>query len=237
MIFCFPKPKTINDLERDRGVMAHLKPPSELRKAIKIGVIDDQPFAPEHNLKNNQFQIQTFLDIQRIDQIAEFPIVLCDLQGVGLHLAADLQGAYLIEEIKANYPEKVVIAFTGGSASRNISRRALKTADGYLKKDASIEEWRDVLDKHIRELSDPVIVWRQLRLRLVKAGIAPLDLVKLEDGYVASIRKGAGATKASLEGISSQSDFDPGVRKEITGFLASKAFDLVFEALKSATGA
>jgi CheY-like chemotaxis protein len=233
MIFCFPRPKSISDLERNRGVMSKLRPPAELRREIKIAVVDDQPFAPEHNLKNNQFQIETFRDVQSVAQLAEFPIVLCDLQGVGVQLAADLQGAYLIEEIKSNYPEKAVIAFTGGSASSNISRRAAKAADGYLKKDASIDEWRDLLDKHIRNLSNPIYIWQRLRLRLVSEGIAPIDLLRLEDAYVSTVNKGAGATRASIEAVSRTSSLDPAVRKEITGFLASKAFDLVFQALVS----
>jgi len=231
VIICYPKPKSIQDLERDRGIAPGMRQPAELRRSVKIAVIDDQPFAPEHNLKNNHFQIETFRDIQNVEQLADFPIVLCDLQGVGVQLAADLQGAYLIEEIKNNYPEKAVIAFTGGSASSNISRRAAKAADGYLKKDASIEEWRDLLDKHIKNISDPVFVWKQLRLRLVREGIAPIDLLKLEDAYVGSVKKGAQVTRTSLEEISKKSSLGPTVRKEVTGFIASKAFDLVFQAL------
>ena len=198
-------------------------------------MIDDQPFAPEHNLKNNQFQIVTYTDVHKVDQIVEYPIILCDLQGVGLQLASDMQGAYLIEEIKRNYPEKAVIAFTGGSANSNIARRAELAADDYLKKDASIEDWRDVLDKHIRNLSDPIYVWKQLRVRLVKAGIAPVELMKLEHAYVSTIKNGAQATKAAIEKASDSSGSDPVIKKEIMSFIASKAFDLVFEGLKAAT--
>ena len=203
-----------------------------MRRDIKIAVVDDQPFAPEHNLKNNQFQIVTYTDIHKIEQLAEFPIVLCDLQGVGLQLASDLQGAYLIEEIKRNYPEKAVIAFTGGSTNSNISKRAILAADDYLRKDVSIEEWRDVLDKHIRNLSDPVYVWKQLRLRLIRADISPIDLLKLEHAYVSSIKAGAKNTKATLEEALKTSSSDPLVKREIASFVASKAFDLVIEAMK-----
>ena len=160
------------------------------------------------------------------------PIVLCDLQGVGLQLASDLQGAYLIEEIKRNYPEKAVIAFTGGSTNSNISKRAILAADDYLRKDVSIEEWRDVLDKHIRNLSDPVYVWKQLRLRLIRADISPIDLLKLEHAYVSSIKAGAKNTKATLEEALKTSSSDPLVKREIASFVASKAFDLVIEAMK-----
>jgi CheY-like chemotaxis protein len=232
-VICIPPPKSLIDLQHDKTLVARLRSPAELRKSVQIAVIDDQPFAPEHNLKNNQFQIVTYTDIHKIDQLQEFPIILCDLQGVGLQLASDLQGAYLIEEIKRNYPEKTVIAFTGGSINSNMSKRAAQAADDYLRKDASIEDWRDVLDKHIRNLSDPVYVWKQLRTRLVKADIAPLELLKLEHAYVSSIRAGAQATKAAIQDVSGSNSADPMVRKEIASFVTSKAFDLVFEALKA----
>lgn len=233
-VFCFPKPKSINDLQRDKTLAARLRSPAELRKSIKIAVIDDQPFAPEHNLKNNQFQIVTYTDIHKVSQILEYPIILCDLQGVGLQLANDMQGAYLIEEIKRNYPEKAVIAFTGGSANSNISRRAELAADDYLKKDASIEDWRDILDKHIGNLSDPVYVWKQLRVRLMTAEIAPLELMQLEHAYVSNINSGARATRDAIERASIASGSNPVIKKEILNFVTSKAFDLVFEGLKAA---
>ena len=224
--FYWPTPLSINDLQQDKKVSSNLRLPADLRRDIKIAVVDDQPFAPEHNLKNNQFQIVTYTDIHKIEQLAEFPIVLCDLQGVGLQLASDLQGAYLIEEIKRNYPEKAVIAFTGGSTNSNISKRAILAADDYLRKDVSIEEWRDVLDKHIRNLSDPVYVWKQLRLRLIRADISPIDLLKLEHAYVSSIKAGAKNTKATLEEALKTSSSDPLVKREIASFVASKAFEI-----------
>ncbi len=233
-VFCFPKPLSLNDLQRDKKMATRLRSPADLRRLIKIAVIDDQPFAPEHNLKNNQFQIATYTDIHKVEQVEDYPIVLCDLQGVGLQLASDMQGAYLIEEIKRNYPEKAVIAFTGGATNSNMSKRAFAAADDYLKKDASIEDWRDVLDKHIRNLSDPIFVWRQLRVRLIKAEVTPLELLKLEHAYVSSIKSGAQVTKAAMQEASNSSGADPMVKKEIAKFISSKAFDLVFEALKGA---
>lgn len=233
-VLCIPKPQSLNDLQRDKKLVARLRTPAELRRSVNIAVVDDQPFAPEHNLKNNQFQISTFTDIHKVEQLADYPIVLCDLQGVGLQLASDMQGAYLIEEIKRNYPEKAVIAFTGGSTNSNMSKRAAQAADDYLRKDASIEEWRDVLDKHIRNLSDPVYVWKQFRNRLVKAEISPLELLKLEHAYVSSIQSGSDATRKAIEETYTAGDWDPSIKKEIVSFVASKAFELVFKAL--ATG-
>ncbi|MDH2919091.1 MAG: response regulator [Sideroxydans sp.] len=236
-VLCIPKPKSIADLEANKDITQNLRPPADLRKSVAIAVVDDKPFEPEHNLRNNNFQITTFSDVNRIDQLSDFPIVLCDLQGVGVHLSKDMQGAYLIEEVKRNYPEKAVIAFTGGSANSNISRRANIAADGNLRKDASIEEWREILDKHIARLSNPIEVWKQFRMRLVIAGITPLELLKIEHSYVSNIAAGPDATKKALEVLSNKSSSSGGVKKEIASFVTSKAFDLLFEALKGAVQA
>lgn len=232
-VLCIPKPLSIVDLQANKNLLGRLRSPTELRAAIKIAVIDDQPFAPEHNLKNNQFQISTFKDVKSVKEVEEYPIVLCDLQGVGVQLAADGQGAFLIEEIKRNYPEKAVVAFTGGSAVSSISKRAFAAADDTLRKDASIDEWREILDRHIKNLSDPVYIWKQLRTRLIRADVTPIELMKLEHAYVSSIKDGATKTKNALQDVANSGDTGPHVKREVVGFLASKAFDLVFQALAS----
>jgi hypothetical protein len=230
-IVTIPKAKSIYDLQRHFDFNANLKSPASLRKSFPIAVIDDQPFLAEQNLKNNDFQIKTFRDISNIDDVKEFPIVLCDLQGVGTKLATELQGAYLIEEIKSNYPEKIVIAYTGGSSNSVISKKAMKAADSYLKKDAAIDEWRDTLDSFIKQLSDPVYVWKKLRIRLVTAGITPLELVELEDAFVRNYPKGSITTKNALNEKIADSKVDGSIKKELMSFVASKIFDLLFEAI------
>lgn len=232
-IFCLPSALSLNDLEKDKKIITKLKSPTELRQSVKIAVIDDQPFSPEHNLKNNQFQIATYTDIHKIEQVSEYPIILCDLQGVGAHLSSDMQGAYLIEEIKRNYPEKIVIAYTGGSSNSNISKRASIAADDYLRKDIPIEDWRETLDKHIKNLSDPLYVWRKFRARLIHADITPLELLKLEDAFVRNIKSGAKATKLALKNATKSSPSNSLINKELISFVASKTFDLVFEALSN----
>jgi hypothetical protein len=230
MFFCFPKPKSISDLESNKAVYDRTRKPSDLRRSIQIAVVDDQPFAPETNLRNNQFQISVLKDVNNVDELRDYQIILCDLQGVGLQLSSDMQGAFLIEEVKRNFPEKSVIAFTGGSANSNISKRAYQAADDYLKKDASIDEWRDVLDRHIKNLSSPVNVWRQFRLRLVEAGITPYELMLLEDAYVKCIKDNPCETKSAIQKIVDNGS-NAHVKSEVMAFVGSKAFDFLIAAL------
>jgi hypothetical protein len=157
------------------------------RAKIIIGVIDDAPFEPKQNLENTGYKIEYLGNPNTVDVVLKCHIVLCDLQGVGVALDPQKQGAFFIDEIKKNYPEKYVIAYTGGGLNASISRDAMTASDGFLKKDASIEEWRDKLDGLIVDLLDPYRVWQRQRLSLVKRNIDTFTILKLEDAFVRSI--------------------------------------------------
>jgi DNA-binding NarL/FixJ family response regulator len=157
------------------------------RRLIPIAVIDDEPFVAEQTLKNNGYDIHVLGDISSIEQITPFNIILCDLQGVGKHLNSKNQGAYIIDEIKRNHPDKFVIAYTGGAKDDSVTLHAQKFADFFLSKDTSVEEWRDKLDSIITFLSNPVKVWKRQRYALIEADVPTLDILKLEDAYVQSV--------------------------------------------------
>jgi ActR/RegA family two-component response regulator len=181
-----PQYKTSNEL-RDRKFEAHRNlSAAQKRKLIKICVVDDQVFTPRANLENLGYQIESLGDIASVSRVQKFQIVLCDLQGVGTALDAKKQGAFLIREIKRNYPEKFVIAYTGGGLNAVISREASTDADHLLKKDADIDDWVDVLDGIIGRLLNPYQVWQRQREALVAREIDTLTILKLENAFVES---------------------------------------------------
>lgn len=204
-----------------------LKSPAELRKQIPIVAIDDQIFLPEKNLKNSGFSIETLADIQRITDIERYQIILCDVNGIGSALSDSTQGAYVIEEIKSTYPEKIVIAYTAGSAASKLVVRARASADRYIKKDASIEEWRDLLDDVIKSLCNPIDVWKKTRIRLLNAGIELEDLIKLEQALLSSLGTGNHNVRNALN-QEAASSATASWKSEISRFMVSKAFDLAF---------
>jgi DNA-binding NarL/FixJ family response regulator len=161
----------------------------EKRDKVRIAVIDDQPFAPEQNLRNAGFRVDSIGDIKSLDELELYQIVLCDLQGVGAHFESKYQGGFIINEIKRNYPEKFVVAYTGGSLDPAVVSYAQSFADDFIKKDADIDEWRDKLDDVIRLLSNPIEIWRRQRDALVDADVNTLEILKLEDVFVRSIKR------------------------------------------------
>ena len=96
--------KSINELDDLIRVNRARQDNFALRHNVPVVVIDDQPFDPANNLHHNHYTINHLTDIRTIDDIKIYPIVLCDLQGVGTKLHVELQGAHLIKEIKKHFP-------------------------------------------------------------------------------------------------------------------------------------
>lgn len=186
----FEKLFSYNQID-DLGTMLRFNASSrndrDRRALIPIAVIDDESFKPEQNLRALGYDMRVIGDIKNLSEIEKFNIILCDLQGVGRHLDTRKQGAFIIDEIKRNHPEKFVFAYTGGSLDDAITIAAQRKADFFLRKDADIDEWRDKLDKIISLLSDPIQVWKRQRDALVDADVSTLDILRLEDSYVKSI--------------------------------------------------
>lgn len=202
----------------------------DLRKRIPIVAIDDQEFPPEINLRNSGFSIQTLSDINRITDVDSYQIVLCDLNDIGTNLSPESQGAYVIEEIKSKYPDKVVIAYTAASVNSKLFIKARSVADEYVKKDITIEKWRDLLDEKIKFLSNPIKVWKNERKRLLDHGMELQDLIKIEQILLKNLDNGKDVIKEAIN-IETGNTSSATWKGEISRFLLSKTFDYAFDYL------
>lgn len=198
----------------------------EIRATVKILVIDDQPFNAGQNLRNNGYNITHVSDVHSISQAVDYQIVLCDLQGVGTQVHANLQGAHLIKEIKGNYPQKIVFAFTGGATNSLMAKAAERYADKFLKKDADLDDWIEALDSSIDNIIDPVYMWKQFRKHLLDSGVTPFQLTQIEDFYVRSFG-GAGGDRNEIVSLAERIGVQPDVRAVIQGFISSLIFKLI----------
>ena len=136
-------------------------------------------------------------------------------------MSSSFEGAFLIKEIKENYPEKIVIAYTASQydPSYNVY---LQRADNILSKSLSTEEWLDVLDKYIFQAADPVYQWKILRDRLIILDIPLLDIAKLEDAFVKSFLK---EEFTSFEKLGKSMDSE--VTKIISDFVSNIVIKLI----------
>lgn len=161
----------------------------DLRRRIDVLVIDDQEFSPADFLINNNFRITCRKDVDNVKDVSEYPIILCDIKGVGKKLNSSYEGAFLIKEIKNSYPSKRVIAYTASQYDPTYNQ-FLEFADATVNKGLDLEDWLTLLDDQIRKTIDPVFQWYNLRQELLNKGVSTIETAKLESVFVSSYKKG-----------------------------------------------
>ncbi len=186
----FPKicfiSNTIQDIS-DRAAISKTNSLVELRRFVKILIIDDNEFGPEVFLKKNGYQIQHKLDIDSIQDVEPYDIVLCDISGVGKKLGYTKEGAFIIREIHNSYPNKRVIAYTAYTFDTNYNEY-FSFADFVAPKDLSIDDWINVLDEQVKKSIDPVEQWMKIRNNLIEKNVSTLEIAKIEDRYVKAVK-------------------------------------------------
>jgi len=218
--------KNIHELEAALNRQSLRESVHAHRRNYKIAVIDDKDFTPRRPLEHHGYQFELYRDIHDFREVHDFSIILCDLLGVGRRLGGRGQGAHLIKEIKRSYPDKFVIAYTGGY-DPEIGPLAVTHADRYLKKDADIEQWCDILDEAVEARINPVHAWRRIRIRLVQNDIVPIALAELEDRYVrATLAKDCSQLQHLLS-ANTQIEIPDDVRSVINSLIANLIFDFI----------
>lgn len=183
MFLKFGKPTPLKELSKS----LHLH--GSGREGQKILVIDDQPFVLKDILASHGFLITCTQDIQSTSLTASYPIIICDIKGVGVHLSGKHEGAHLFREIRRAYPEKYIIAFTGYRYDPTYNEY-FKYADISLKKDTDSEAWVNVLDHAVGVMADPTRRWLRLRQYLLEhANMEIWDVLMLEQGFIKSIQE------------------------------------------------
>lgn len=175
----------------DLSEKSTLKSPNsinELRKYANILVIDDNEFVPERFLRANGYQMQHKIDIDTIKDVAPYDIIMCDISGVGKKLGFEREGAFIIREIHANYPNKRIIAYSSNTYDASYNQ-FFSMADFVAPKDLGIDDWIGVLDDQVKKSVDPVKQWEKIRDYLLENNVSTLTIAKIEDKYVSAVNK------------------------------------------------
>ena len=218
---------SVNDIESAVQLKLSQIGKLRLRETVRIAVVDDQHFSAEINLRNNGYRIDTFRDLNSLQALTSYPIILCDLQGVGAELNPELQGAHLIRELKTHYPEKFVVAYTGVGKTSIMSRTAQDYADTFLKKDADLDAWLEVLDQAIGAVTNPIDLWKEFRKRALDSGMTPIQLAEMEDEFV---NRFWGGNEAVAEGLLARA-MKIGLHKDLRAVVQSLVASLIFKAI------
>lgn len=159
-----------------------------LKRNHQIAVIDDQAFLKAEALRAHRFNLVEIGDIRTVDQVAEYPIIVCDIRGVGGALSSSLEGAHLIAEIRKTYPDKFLVSYSG--AQFDISyNEPLKSADVSLPKDATTEHWVRTLEDGINKVGNPRERWLRLRSRLLDKGVEIHEVFEMEQRFIRAVEK------------------------------------------------
>lgn len=159
------------------------------KQDVEIAVLDDNPFAPKESLLNHKFRvIELGPDIRSLDQISNYPVIVCDVAGVGRAFGSNLEGAHVVTEIRKAFPDKFIMAYTGMTYSLAMTN-ALTVADKRMEKDASVEAWVQTLEFGINEVMNPRNRWIRMRRALLERGVELFDVFKLEQAFIKSVKQ------------------------------------------------
>ena len=195
----------------------------DMRRQIEILVIDDEEFTVGKKLEANNFHLTYKKDIGNVKDVSEYQIILCDIRGVGVELDSKYEGAFIIKEIKVNYPTKQVVAYTASNYDASYNDY-LRYADEIVKKGLDVEEWIDILDEEINKCVDPMYQWKKVRSKLLENGTSILDVAKLESAYVSAVKK---RSFDSFEKLANQ--MSPQGSQFIKDLLSSAAISVVLK--------
>ena len=175
--FCKNKKYTIQDLNITGSSYSHAQ-----RERFKIAFIDDEDFVYQSRLANLGFRINKYEDVQDLNMLSSYDIIISDIRGVGKSFNSEAEGAFLLHELKRTYPYKVYAAYTGSAFDVKIN--TYLSGIQVIKKDISIEEWSAAIDSLISDISNPKRVWKRMRSELLDIEVPLTDLMKLEDEFV-----------------------------------------------------
>ncbi len=176
------RPKGLNDL----GVTLPALP--EMKRQVEIAIIDDEPFVRLESLRAHGFHISELGgDIRRVDQVSAYPIVVCDIRGVGAAFGSKFDGAHVLGEIRKTYPDKWLVAYTGMTHNIAYNER-LRVVDVMMPKEAPIESWTTALENALGAVVDPRQRWIRFRARLLERGAELYDVLDIEQAFIASIK-------------------------------------------------
>lgn len=201
MFYTFGTPERLSSIGQESIDLA------EAKSRVEIAVLDDNPFAPKEALSTHKFRIiELGPDVRSLDQISAYSVVISDVGGVGKAFGSALEGAHLVAEIHKTYPDKFLVAYTGLTYSLPMMN-ALTVADKRIEKDASIEVWVQTLELGINEVMNPRNRWIRMRRALMERGLELIEILKLEQAFIKSVREKKPdllANKAKTLGISQE---------------------------------
>ena len=171
------------------------------RERVPVLIIDDKPFNYLESLRNEHFNLTQHTDIEDVKSVEPYPVVICDILGVGEKLDKEKGGAYVVRIIKKEYPFKKVAVYSSGTYDVDLfsDLQGVKV----IKKDPDKDTWRSYIDELIDLATNPIHIWKDIRAYLLQKEVSIIDVAYLEHEYVSLVL----AKSTMLEHFPSKSQF------------------------------
>lgn len=158
------------------------------RAEFKVAIIDNDPFPHTSELRRHGFVVTELGDIVDFSSVAEYPIVACDIKGVGKSFGASHEGAHVIAELRRRYPSIYLIGYSGGSFGPEF-KKYWDCCDVFLRRDVGLEQWVESIHTGVIEFCDPVRQWKRIRAVMLSADMPTFEVYLIEQAYIKSIIK------------------------------------------------
>lgn len=163
---------------------------SNLRKRIKILLIDDESDDIYDVLKERQYNVYYKNDMNYAIEAEPFEIVIMDIKGVAKRLQSSMEGFSLACEVKQKYPLKRVCCYSGSVYAEISEQLADKKIDAFLFKDMDMDKMCEKIDTLILEYADYKKQWEIIRKQLLDCNTNERDIKIIQKSYMESFQNG-----------------------------------------------
>eukprot|EP01156_Anaeramoeba_ignava_P004941 Anaeramoba_ignava/a2393_9.p2 GENE.a2393_9~~a2393_9.p2 ORF type:complete len:218 (-),score=19.99 a2393_9:575-1228(-) len=210
------KKYSLNDLKK-------FKSEKIKRNEFKILIIDDKDLNYGSELSDHQYYFNHVHDIDSINYVSEYQIIICDIKGVGKKFNSKFEGAHIINEIDRQYPNKIKIAYTGNEFDIRYNQ-FFELCDAKIHKDDDFDTWIDILDDAINKVADPIDQWKRVRERLLNNDVPIFDIFCIEQDYIKSIVK---KSEKYLKNSNSLNVLNDDLKQIVLSIFANGIFKLI----------
>ena len=158
---------------------------SNIKKRIKILVVDDESDDIYNILKERQYDVYYKSDMNYAVEAEPFEIVVMDIKGVAKRLQSNMEGFSLACEVKHKYPLKRVCCYSG-SIHAEISR----TGDAFFPKDMEMDKVCEKIDSLILGYVDYKQQWEIIRKQLIDCSTSEEDIKVIQEAYEDGFKNG-----------------------------------------------
>ncbi len=166
--------------------------PDEIRKRIKIVVIDDDEASfPTQLLSTNGYTIEWWdkVDDRSLERLEKnhFDIIILDLNDIATTSISKNDGIGVLERIKQVNPAQIIVAFSGQEYDIE-KTHFFQMADDTLSKPVDFIKAKSLIDRIIDQKITLTYFWESLNHLLTREGIKTKQIKKIEKELISAIK-------------------------------------------------